>query len=377
MINIVDELINGKKNNFICYRPYHIYISLIISYHSNNDNSLILAYDHEEQFKHKFELSRDKIISNIKWIQNVFLIPESRIKKLFYKGNSRLIKAFKIFNFVHFYKKYFPEIEEIMEELEGNIYMFHDNPFTSRYLMKEFSNLILLEDGAGNYQKRPWTIKRGLFRLLGWRKCFGRNDNIKKIIVQKPNELPKDIREKSEKINFNSYLKSIPYNQKEAIFGVFLDQNIINTFNNVSQNKKNILIITQPFSEIGIMSEYQKIKLYKSILRKHLNSNNFFLKPHPQEKTKYEHYFTENNVHILDKYFPLEILDMKFSYEIFEKAISFSSSALNNIKLTKEKKLLCNNPNISKGFSRLNNCSKNIAKESIIAELINQIDNEI
>ncbi len=71
--------------------------------------------------------------------------------------------------------------------------------------------------------------------------------------------------------------------------------------------QKSVILITQPLSEDGIISEKEKVSLYKSILENY-DINDIVIKPHPREKTNWAEIFP--NVPIITRRVPAELLAM-------------------------------------------------------------------
>lgn len=99
--------------------------------------------------------------------------------------------------------------------------------------------------------------------------------------------------------------------------------------------KKKLLLITQPLSEDGHMSEDQKIRLYNDILNPFVSEYTFFVKAHPRELTDYRgklnYEFT-----LIPQGFPLEMFDLLKGVH-FETGITVSSSSLSNIQCVDKK----------------------------------------
>lgn len=83
------------------------------------------------------------------------------------------------------------------------------------------------------------------------------------------------------------------------------------------------LLITQPLSEDGFMTEKEKIDLYSSVL---METNIFFvIKPHPREMTDYHNLFP--SAFIIDNDIPLEIVAL-FAENISKVYTCFSTAAM-------------------------------------------------
>lgn len=97
--------------------------------------------------------------------------------------------------------------------------------------------------------------------------------------------------------------------------------------------ENKILLLTQPFSEDTLMTEEEKIKIYRDI-QESRKGNTFIIKSHPREQTDYKKYFPE--VYIMPKDFPAELF-LFVDAKLKEVITVFSTAALNlkeNYKVT-------------------------------------------
>ncbi len=85
-----------------------------------------------------------------------------------------------------------------------------------------------------------------------------------------------------------------------------------------------VLLVTQPMSEDNIMSEADKIAIYKSIIEKY--QDKIIIKPHPREITDYQKFFP--NIEVFPKTAPVELLKLLVP-EINRIATFFSTAGVN------------------------------------------------
>lgn len=151
------------------------------------------------------------------------------------------------------------------------------------------------------------------------------SNKIEKIYLTGLLPIPELIKDKVEIIKINEMWKRLSQKDKESILSIFsLDLNKIQRFNLID-NK--VLLLTQPLSEDNIITEEEKIKIYREIIKKQ-NNKNIYIKIHPREKTNYKEIFKEFNIRIIEKNFPIELL--LFLNINFDKVITlFSTGALN------------------------------------------------
>lgn len=104
-----------------------------------------------------------------------------------------------------------------------------------------------------------------------------------------------------------------------------------------SQEKKMILI-TQPLSEDGHLTENVKIKLYKKVVEKAISEGyKVYIKQHPRETTDYTKLLSD--VSFIPKLFPIELLNLSKDFS-FDLGFTFYSSSLENLQNIKKKVVL-------------------------------------
>ncbi|MGS0696502.1 glycosyltransferase family 52 [Shewanella sp. 0m-4] len=186
--------------------------------------------------------------------------------------------------------------------------------------------MVLIEDGLLNYSK---SNRRGLASLLIPNRIPGSSLNVRSIILTGLKPLPKSISHKVKMVNIKECWNALTPEKRNKVNNLF-GFSFLN-------NKCDILILTQPLSEYSLISEAEKIEIYKSILskasskmcekREHVH---VCLKPHPREMTDYSCLFP--GVFIIDSFFPSELLclnssDVKYVYTIYSTSIySFDAS---------------------------------------------------
>ncbi|MDP1725477.1 MAG: glycosyltransferase family 52 [Bacteroidota bacterium] len=135
------------------------------------------------------------------------------------------------------------------------------------------------------------------------------------------NTFGRKVREVSRK----NLLDQLTNNEKQTIYDIFFLGNTNKKFNN---NKKNILIMTQP-----LCTKEKRIEMYRDIIKNHGNGYNIYIKPHPIDDGNYEKEFPECIV--LERFFPVEIFNFKCELDI-EKIITVYT-VLNDLTFAKEK----------------------------------------
>lgn len=270
------------------------------------------------------------IISNLKVLLIFLLINEEDVKKIFWIFDDKIeirnktIKSFKVernkglFDLVKKSIKYYFcfKILSIKHNLKNLTVYGCDHIIGAKFFLKRHE-FILLEDGTQNYDKN--TYKRSLKNRLFSVPVFGVYKNVNKIYLTGLAPIPSEIKDKVEIINLKELWNKKSDTEKEEILNIFgFNNEIINNLKG-----KNKILYTQPLSEDGVISEEEKIELYRQII-KNYDEKELIIKKHPREKTDYRVIFPK--VEVLDQSFPAELfklLDIKL-----KKAITIFSTAV-------------------------------------------------
>ncbi len=102
----------------------------------------------------------------------------------------------------------------------------------------------------------------------------------------------------------------------------------------ITNNKKNILILTQPLYWDYSITDSELVSMYKNIIDEYKDNYNVYLKPHPRDITDYN--FLREDVTILNKNIPLELYEIAEDIE-FDIGITYDSSSLDFISCVKNK----------------------------------------
>ncbi|WP_300619707.1 glycosyltransferase family 52 [uncultured Fusobacterium sp.] len=289
---------------------YVLILSLIIN--RNNRNTI---YFIDEELKEELNLSKYKVI----WLKNL-------------KKSNYLLEKYKKWQYNN---KLLKEIAEIDE-----LYLQDHIKFSQFFLNNFNGKAILLEDGTINYNekilleeknKKLKKIKINHFmkkviveKIKKEYRRFGLSEKIQEIYLTGLLPIPDLINNKVKIINISDEWEKLSKKDKEEILRVFKISS--KSFENLKVEKNKVLLLTQPLSEDKIITEKEKINIYREILLKE-NGKNIYIKAHPREKTNYKEVFKEFNINIIENSFPIEIcllLDIKF-----EKVITlFSTGAL-------------------------------------------------
>lgn len=205
----------------------------------------------------------------------------------------------------------------------------HDHVYKAHYLLRNHS-FQLVEDGTLNYMPyqypQPKQNLLWLKRLLagknyGFYKRYSGEEKTCVAIhltgLSNSGEVLNDPRVKIK--SFSELWKESSEEKRLFINNVF---SISESQIAGCKNHRHILM-TQSFSEDQLISEEEKIDMYKKIIEK-IGEKDIVIKPHPRETTDYSKYFPD--LFVLKSYAPFELFTLNGVK--FEKAYSVSSSAL-------------------------------------------------
>lgn len=256
-----------------------------------------------------------------------------------FKNSWHLNTYFKKKNkFTKYFEMYFlyKNLEKFLkkEKLENKDMYMQDDVSYSQFFLNHIDNCFLLENGLANYdlkvlenaqritKKKTIKIYRDKFlkRSKYNYKIFGLSERIKKIYLTGIAEVPEIIKGKTEIVDIKEKWENLSTIKKEKILSMF-NFKLLNS----EKLKEKRLLITQPLSEDGIVTEKEKIDMYKEIIKDY-SLEDIVIKKHPREKTNYENVFPE--AYIIKEQFPLEIL-MLLRVPFKEVITLFSTAALN------------------------------------------------
>ncbi|MED5073453.1 polysialyltransferase family glycosyltransferase [Anoxybacillus geothermalis] len=283
-----------KKRLFVCRSYYHIYCAVKCSDKFSQTTILCIDYQLDKKKLQRMKERIEKIFSNIKVIIST--------------------KSYK-------------DVKSKLNNDYDEIYLFHWVVYKmpEMYIYMRFKNSIfyMIEDGVNHYggiQKSIINKKIYLKYLINYllirRKDLVLKDNVKNIYVTYLDKYPEYMKEKLVLL--------------ETIFNKDINEELLDIFEiNIPRidNAKIAIVLTQPLSEDGFISESKKIEIYMETVNELVKKGYLvFFKSHPREKTKYSF---STDVVVLDKDFPAEILN--FTGIKFNIAVAVSSGSLETI----------------------------------------------
>lgn len=169
----------------------------------------------------------------------------------------------------------------------------------------EYENSYIIEDGLNNYLnlkesngKTNKVLDFFGFYLNEYEEGFGTHCNINTIYLTK-NNIPEIIKNKTKVINIKTLWNNKSETEKNIILEIFNIKELISELDN-----NMTLLLTQCFSEDGLINLNEEIDIYKYLIKKQ-KTKNIVIKTHPREKKNYDLIFPE--LKVINQPFPMEI----------------------------------------------------------------------
>lgn len=302
--NIIKKNISNNYNN-VCYVDSIYALSLYIYIQKNiSKNSLFIVSD---------KIYSEPVFSKI---EN-YIVISSSLKKMNTIERFLYIRGITPSRFrpivKHFNKKM---------NFYGHDHLRHSFLFIT-------NGMTLIEDGLTNYigfHTKPDTNSHKLksriynFLQLNYKK-FGYDQRVEKIFLSGTLTIPKEIIHKVEYYDKKLFFKSL----SKILDGV-LSYNLVDA-------KDASLLMTQPLSEDNVLSEGEKLLIYKQII---INLNcKVLVKAHPRDLTDYKKAFKELDIDILPKYALAEAIIFN-NIQSIKRSVTLFSASNYNLKDIKE-----------------------------------------
>ncbi|MCP2004359.1 UNVERIFIED_ORG: hypothetical protein J2Y78_002899 [Buttiauxella agrestis ATCC 33320] len=226
------------------------------------------------------------------------------------KKNLAIIKRIVYRIYMHYCKFWY--LKRYSKIICGHDHLYFSGSFIS-------NKFICLEDGTANYltKHRKASKLKSLIRekILGVSsEVYGYSDKIKKLILSGMMAVPDELSNKSEVIDISDSWRLCSHEHKKHFLAVFNVEHEI-------PNKK-VMIVTQPFSEDGYITESEKLEIYRSLLeyyKKNYDTSEICIKPHPREKTDYKMNF---DCTVIDSPVPAQVLILEMGIEVISTLYS-------------------------------------------------------
>lgn len=215
----------------------------------------------------------------------------------------------------------------------GQDHLFFSAPFVHDF--------VLIEDGLANY-KIPDYSK--LYKFFLGEKTFGRSEKVKKIFLSGMMKIKEpEILNKVEYFDLLVRWNSLTPEQKNNVNKFF-------RFTNTDEIEADVVILTQPLSEYGFITESEKINIYQKLISEY-DGHNVVIRRHPREMTCYPDYFP--NVKVNDSKVPIELILLN-SPSIRRGVTLFSSGIFNLPCQYKDFKGTSYHPLLLQKFGKIN-----------------------
>ncbi len=247
-----------------------------------------------------FCLLRDFLENTIFWVSSNLYLPER--KDFFLLSEADDLGQEKLENKLQFQKikkEYFTkETFEI---------------YAQDHVLKSYSfikgKFFVIEDGTMTYleAKNEYEKEKNRSFFAKWQRkrkgkiaMCGVSSKVEKLYLRGILPTPSCIQHKVEYIDIYTLWKQKSIEEKKWILHFFdFQQKHLELL-----RTKKVILFTQPLSEDGIMSEEEKIEIYRKILEKE-EIKELVIKTHPRERTEYRKYFVD--VSVLQEKTPFEL----------------------------------------------------------------------
>ncbi|HEX8562902.1 MAG TPA: glycosyltransferase family 52 [Flavobacterium sp.] len=319
---------------FVCCSTYHVYLSILEAYKAKRQGheSVLIFYVDVMEGISEFIDNVDKI-GIFKRVLKVNGYTMIRTIKKHYSMRDYFLNRAKIY--VDMFDKHYPELVELQPFIANSeINLFQINRTRAYFIIKFPDNFFrMYEDGYGTYtQKLKFLRYLNRKYITKFPVLKGHDPQIQEVMVSYPEKMVDPILiPKVKKLDIRPLEDAISDEDKSRIVRSLIGDTKV-------QNQNATIVITQPLSEDGICTETQKKILFEELIKAELaNGNIVYLKTHPRERTVYTYDYP--GFYHLPKFFPLEVFNLS-SHMRIERAVSFYSTALYNLKHVDDKVLL-------------------------------------
>jgi len=324
-----------SKGLFVITSVYHILLSILLIEERQLKNNILVIVEITPEI--------DSLIEALKkttWFDDVFLMAGRKSQKKLAGKLTYALNRKKIVTLIDAKNQNLKALTS--KTLNHDIYLCSPDSAKNYFIYKyKNHNIFMIEDGLKTYvTPAPTTFKKIISIIVKRPLVNGFDKRITKVFATTPNNLPKELRVKSEKLNWKTTLSTFSIEKLNTLSSVFLPSIKLNEDGLFPNNKTKSIIITQTLNEDGIIElESTKIDLYKSFVNQ-ANTDLIYIKPHPREITNYESLFKDDKrIIVLPKLFPAELLNLLPNLK-FKKAFTAFSTAIDNLASVEEKIML-------------------------------------
>lgn len=116
-------------------------------------------------------------------------------------------------------------------------------------------------------------------------------------------------------------MKSLPFWQLRRFRHLFISKKI--------QTKAQIIVLTQQFANLGIMTQKEQEEVYRRLYEKKLKDYRLLVKVHPDDRTDYREIF--NGAQVIHEVFPSEFLPYVF-YKCPQIVCTLTSTSIESLQ---------------------------------------------
>lgn len=324
-----------SKGLFVITSVYHILLSILLIEERKLKNNILVLVEITPDI--------DTLIEGLKktiWFDDVFLMAGRKSQKKLAGKLTYTFNRKKIVSLLDSKNKHLKALENSI--FDHDIYICSPDSAKNYFIYKyKDHNKYMIEDGLKTYvTPGPNALKKITSALVNRPLVNGFDKRITKVFATSPNDLPSELRVKSEPLNWKSTLANLNQEKLNALSLAFMANMDLKEESVFPKDKTKSIIITQTLNEDGVIkSEAIKIDIYKDFVN-NANTELIYIKPHPREITDYSVVFKDDKrIIVLPRLFPVELLNLHPNLK-FKKAFTAFSTAIDNLEHVEEKIML-------------------------------------
>lgn len=321
-----------SKGLFVITSVYHILLSILLIEERKLKNNILVIVECTPDI--------DTLIGGLKktiWFDDVFLMAGRHSQKKLAGKLTYALNRKKIVDLIDDKNKHLKALRN--DITDHDIYICSPDSAKNYFIYKyKNHNKYMIEDGLKTYIKlAPNTFEKTTSSLINRPLVNGFDKRITKVFATTPSELPKELKVKSEKLNWKVTLANLSEEKLNTLSSVFLPSANLKEHGLFPVDKTKSIVITQTLNEDGVIDlESVKIDIYKDFVNQ-ANTELIYIKPHPREETDYSEIFKDDKrIIVLPKLFPAELLNLLPNLK-FKKAFTAFSTAIDNLEHVEEK----------------------------------------
>ena len=309
---------------------YHIYVTILLSYKNFEEGKKTILIINEEGTQGIKQYTEP--LKTLRTFEDVISVKGYSAVKALKKDTSKFKSVFRRANTLkELFEQVNPQIANYHDFIsKSEINMFHIIMSKAYFLIKYPNNKFrMIEEGIGTYTKKARHTRRLKRRLMNFPQLMGYDKQVKEILVQEPEQMIDPLlRAKSLKLDLDALLNNLSAADKKDVIKCFKLEDL-----DVYSKKKKVVILTQPMINAGFkVTPDEMIAIYQDMIDSAKSKDmEVYLKLHPREEIDYETMFKDQDLKIIPKILPIEVLNMDSSI-YFDEAHTICSGAIDNLK---------------------------------------------